>query len=153
MTDNNFYLDANRRSKVNTKYSFKNPSLTQQCYAGECDINNIIKQYSLLGYTSQNFRDLSQRVMSDASKFTDASFQGDLLDYHMRYEEVQQSFVNTVPAKIRERFSHDPMAFYRFVSDPKNMDAFKQMFGSLGNFSVPTADQLSDANPKQDPQQ
>lgn len=89
------------------------PSMTQQQFKDECDINNIIKKYSSTGQITHLAR--SQGVYADLSKIQD--YQHSL----NQVLEAEQAF-GTLPAVIRERFQNNPAELVKFVSNPKNLE-------------------------------
>lgn len=91
------------------------PSKTKQAMLAECDINRIIKQFSVTG----QFTHLNARARLGA--FTDLP---DDLDYQAALNTViegEQAFAS-LPAKVRDRFDNDPASFLQFFSDPENQD-------------------------------
>lgn len=89
------------------------PSLTQQQFRDECDINNIVNYHHDNGFFP--------RINPLPGQFSDL---GDGLDFkaHHDYMAEALSAFNSLPAKLRDRFEHDPAKLLDFVSDPKNQD-------------------------------
>ena len=140
-----FFLDAKRRSGRDCVKKFVGPSLTDQSSKGQQDVNNIVKQYALMGYTSAMFQDMAVQVYADAKAFTDTTQIPDLMAAHNMFASAKEQFVQTVPAAIREQFGHDAMKFYNFVMDEKNETQVKAMF-NIKNMPVPSAEQLAEGN-------
>jgi phage internal scaffolding protein len=97
---------------------FKNKSLTKQSFKNECDINNIMKQYSNTG----TFPNVNQRepIYDD--------FENNL-DYHAAFNfvmDAQKSFYN-LPSKLRSEFDNDPAKFLLFTNDPENIPKMKEL--------------------------
>lgn len=89
------------------------PSLTQQQFAEECDINNIMKNYQETGTISHmNPRPL---IYEDFSRITD--YQGSLDMIREAGAAFQQ-----LPAKVRSRFENDPGKLVEFCRDPNNYE-------------------------------
>lgn len=87
--------------------------LTQQQFADECDINNIMKRYQATGViTHLNGR---QPEYGDFSNPVD--FQTGL----NTVRDAQELFAS-MPAVIRDRFGNDPMKLLEFIADEKNRD-------------------------------
>jgi len=89
------------------------PSKTKQALLAECDINRIIKLYSVTGQVHH----VSARAALGA--YMDLP---DNLDYQAALNTVlegEKAF-NSLPAKVRDRFENDPADFLQFLSDPKN---------------------------------
>lgn len=96
------------------------PSMTKQEFAGECDINNIIKSFSATGM----IRHVSARAAE--GRYEDLP---DPLDFQESLAIIAQatdSFM-TLPAKIRDRFEQDPAKFLSFVSNPSNLDEMRAL--------------------------
>lgn len=89
------------------------PSLTEQQWADDCDVNNIMKRYQTTG----EFRHLTgkQGYYADFSNITDYR---DMLDT-VRY--AQEAFAS-LPADLRQRFLNDPGKLLEFLQDEKNYD-------------------------------
>lgn len=98
------------------------PSMTQQQFARECDINVIVKSPAFMSV------DPSQLRYADVSE---------VCDYQTALNIVikaQDSF-SGLPAVIRERFANDAGKFVDFINDPNNqLEAI-----SLGLIQNPSA--------------
>lgn len=91
------------------------PSLTKQSFKDECDINNIIKAFSVTGQV--------QHINARASQGTYADLPGEI-DFQQSLntiKEAQNAFAS-LPSKVRDRFGNDPAQFLAFMSDPANQD-------------------------------
>lgn len=88
---------------------------TQQHFADEVDINNIVRRYGL---------DVAMQPGLEGGVFGD--FTG-ITDYASAVERVSaaQSDFMRLPAEVRERFSNDPGTFLKFAEE--NPDAFLKM--------------------------
>lgn len=89
------------------------PSLTQQQFAADCDVNNIMKKYADTGQLTH----LANRtgIFSDFTQIT---------DYHGMVQLVQyadQAF-NSLPAEMRKRFDNDPGKLLEFIQDTNNYE-------------------------------
>lgn len=93
-------------------------SLTQQQYAAECDINNIMRKYETTG----EFTHLTGKtgVYADFSEIKDYR---EMLDT-VRYAD--EAF-KALPAKMRQRFGEDPGQLLEFLQDRKNYDEAVQL--------------------------
>ena len=140
-----FFLDARRRSGRDCVKKFVGPSLTDQSSKQQQDVNNIVKQYALMGYTAGTFQDMAEQVYADAKAFTDTTQIPDLMTAHNMFASAKEQFIQTVPAQIREQFGHDAMKFYNFVMDEKNEAQVKAMF-NIKNMPAPSAEQLAEGN-------
>lgn len=85
----------------------KDPSLTQQHMAEECDINYIVERFGVTG----------QLPVAPSYTPTYGDFTG-VADYRQALDAVRaadDAFM-ALPAKIRERFDNDPALFVDFCS-------------------------------------
>lgn len=86
------------------------PTLAQQHFKDECDINNILQQFNITGLLPQS--PLSPRY---------GDFTG-IGDYHTALNRViaaQEEF-DGLPAQIRARFDNDPAKLIEFLDDEAN---------------------------------
>lgn len=86
------------------------PSLTQQSFAEEVDINTIVKRFGLTGQLPQAIR---------APTYGDFD---DIPSYHQAQNAIRQAdeAFRAMPADVRYRFGNDPGRFVDFVSDENN---------------------------------
>jgi phage internal scaffolding protein len=102
---------------VETGLVCEDPSLAQQQFKDECDINTILDRFNVTGQLP---------VSPLQPQFGD--FSG-IRDYQTALNAVldaQESF-DALPARIRERFANDPAAFVDFCLDVANRDEMKAM--------------------------
>lgn len=99
--------------------TFTLPTMTQQQFADECDINNIVRSAVKTGNTQIFTPD--QRAV-----YLDCSYSGD-------YQSAVE-FINTVdddfysqPAKLRDAFDNNPDKYAQFVLNPANFDKAVEM--------------------------
>lgn len=92
------------------------PTLTQQSYADECDINNIVKTNANGG------------IIVDPSRINESTpiwgdF-GDSTDFHahQNYMAEAMSAFHQLPAEVRAQFDNDPAKLLDFVSQEKNQE-------------------------------
>lgn len=88
------------------------PSLTQQQFKDECDINNIMKSYLETG--TINHKNPMPGVFGDFSEVKDFKESMELVLY------AQQAF-DSLPAKVRARFDNDPAKLVEFCNDKNNL--------------------------------
>lgn len=89
------------------------PSMTQQQFAKECDVNEIMRKYETTGQLTHIAR--NPGVYAD---FTNIE------DYHSSLNKIiaaEDSF-KSLSAEIRDRFQNDPAQLLGFLMDPKNHD-------------------------------
>ena len=89
------------------------PTLTQQHFKEECDINTIVERFGLTGELPQNL------VVPLTGDFTEAVTDFQTAMNHVRASE--EAFMK-LPAQIRARFNNDPQQLLEFVEDERNRD-------------------------------
>ena len=102
------------------------PSLTQQHFKDETDINNILRQFNVTGMLPET--PLSPRY---------GDFTG-IVDYHSALNAViaaEDDFM-ALPAQLRARFENDPAQLIDFLDDENNRSEAEQ----LGLLEVPKAE-------------
>lgn len=90
----------------------KDPTLTQQSFAEEVDINTIVRRFGLTGELPTNVR------MPQYGDYTE------VMDYHQAMTAIRmadESFYS-MPADVRARFDNNPGKFVDFCLDEKNLD-------------------------------
>ena len=93
-------------------------SMTQQHFAEESEINNILRSHDKNGVIEHIHR--GNAIYADFSGITDLS---DAL-HHIK--EAQEEFLN-VPSEIREKFQNDAGQFFKFASNPENLPELRKM--------------------------
>lgn len=86
--------------------------VAQQQFKDETDINEIVRRFGLTGEIPGDFRP------PQSGDFTE------VVDFHTAMNVIrsaEESFM-TIPAKIRERFAHDPQKLMEFLADDRNKD-------------------------------
>ena len=89
-----------------------NPTMTQQHFANEVDINQIMARYKQTGL-------LPQIDGYEYGDFTNADY-----DYQtaMNFILQAQDAFESMPAQLRKRFNNDPAELLSFLSDQANLD-------------------------------
>lgn len=105
-----FFTLYNRPPQVDTICD--QPSMTRQEFARECDLNCILEDYRITGQLPTTSRVPSYGDFTDVQDF-ETSLQ--------RVNQAKDDF-NALPANMRARFGNDPVAYYSFVLDPKNVE-------------------------------
>lgn len=102
-----------KNGQIHVETVNEEPTLTQQQFKDECDINNIIKRYETTG----EFTHRTSKVGQYAD-FTQIS------DYQSMVNQVQyaQEAFNSLPAQVRARFKNNPGELLSFLQDPSNKD-------------------------------
>jgi phage internal scaffolding protein len=87
-------------------------SLTQQHFADDCDINQILEKFNVTGQLPTS--PISPRY---------GDFSG-ITDYHTAINAVMaaEEEFESLPAQIRARFDNEPAQLIDFLSDEKNRD-------------------------------
>lgn len=94
------------------------PTLTQQQFQEECDINTIVRRFGVTGEMPQQFE------MPTMQDFTEA-----VNDYQTAMNmliEARDSFM-TLPAEVRAKFDNDPQKLMTFVEDKDNMEEARRL--------------------------
>lgn len=92
---------------------FLKPSLTKQAHKNECDINRILAKYDKK--KTMDYLSTIPLPSGDASNVPD-------LRTALALVNRANSMFDALPSKIRSRFENDPVRFYDFCNDPKNLD-------------------------------
>jgi phage internal scaffolding protein len=106
-TPYNYDLDA---ASNESGLACEEPSLAQQHFKEECDINTILEKFNITGLLPES--PLSPRY---------GDFTG-IGDYHTALNRViaaQEEF-EALPAQIRARFENDPAKLIEFLEDENN---------------------------------
>lgn len=109
-----FYSRFNPAPKVTVKC--EDISLTQQSFAADADINNIIRRYTQTGVLVDPFS-----TNGRTPQFGDFSV---ITDFHTAQTAVchaREAF-NELPSDVRKRFNNDPGQLLAFLADSANMD-------------------------------
>ena len=90
---------------------FIEPTMTQQHFKKECDINTIIDNFTRTGELPQVY----------GAEFADYS---DGFDYQtsMNFLIRAQEMFDDLPAKIRKEFNNNPAELLTFMDNPENYD-------------------------------
>lgn len=89
---------------------FTEPSLAQQHFAEECDVNNIVSRAIQTG-------DVSVFTASDRAHFYDTTVARDYAEAMALMDDVNDDF-NSLPSQVREYFGHDVSNYLAFMSNP-----------------------------------
>lgn len=91
----------------------REPSLTQQQFKDEVNVNNIMKKYQ----QTRQVTHLNHR----AGKFADITKAEDYFESMNRVSQAREAF-EQLPSDVRRRFANDPAELLKFVHDPKNYE-------------------------------
>lgn len=94
----------------------KDPTLAQQHFKEECDINTLVERFHLTGEIPIVQRQPLDIEYAEIFDFRQAQHQ---------LIEADRAFMQ-LPAKIRAQFDNDPMQFVEFALNPDNKDDLKK---------------------------
>lgn len=99
--------------RIVVETTFPEPSLTQQQFKDECDINNIMKKFASTGEFTH--------VTSNKGIYADFT---EIKDYQSMLDTViyADHAFNTLPAELRKRFNNNAGELLDFIQDPSNYD-------------------------------
>lgn len=126
----NAYSDHER-----LQFATTGESLTQQHFAQEADIKNIIKKHDRTGIIEHVARGVAQ--YGDYSEVNEYRESMDIVN------KANASF-QTLPSQLRAMFSNDPGEFFEFATDPANAEKMVR----LGLAEAPPIVQPEDAPAK-----
>lgn len=95
----------------------EDPTLTQQNFAEEADINTIVERFGITGQLPTNVR------MPSYEDYTN------VVDFQTAMNSIAQAreAFDEMPAKVRARFHNDPAEFVDFCSKEENRDEAKKL--------------------------
>ena len=93
-------------------------SMTQEQFAEESEINNIIRSHDRNGVIEHINK--GNAIYGDFSNITDFS---EALD---QIREAQNEF-QQIPSEIREKFQNDAGQFFKFASNPDNIQELRDL--------------------------
>lgn len=117
------------------------PSMTQQQFKDEADINYIVSMYDSSGVmpTFHGDGQPSQPVFGDFASLPDNA-----QEMYNRMIEARNNFDN-LPLEVRKRFNYDPASFLDFVDNPENLDELVAMgLATKTTAAVPNLDDNSE---------
>lgn len=103
----NYDMDA---ASFESGLECKDPSMAQQQFLEESDINNIVERFGLNGQLPENPR------MPQYGDFTQV---GDFQSAMNAVIQAQSEFMQ-LPGKLRARFDHDPQQLLEFLANADN---------------------------------
>lgn len=107
------------------------PTMTQQAFKAECEINNILRKYDKTG--------LITHVSGAVAQYGDFSEVNEYQESLNMVINAQNAFM-ALPSDIRKRFGNDPGAFFEFATDPSNNDEMVRL--GLAQAPVVTAPEV-----------
>ncbi|EDR7338959.1 TPA_asm: hypothetical protein GBY79_00130 [Salmonella enterica subsp. salamae] len=94
--------------------TFNMPTLTQQHFARECDINEIIKRAITTG-------DTAIFTPQQRAAYYDCTIYEDYQQALERIADIEDDFAS-LPSHVRKEFGNDPDAYVAFMTDPANFE-------------------------------
>lgn len=131
--------------KFNTRYAppkspsidfSDSPSMTQQHFKDECDINNIVSTYQQTGV-------LPQRTDALYGDFT--GIPDNPLDAKKVFDEAQEKFLQ-LPSDFRKMLDNSPAKFLDFIGNEANRDVCVKYGIFNAHETIPAAASKSVAN-------
>lgn len=98
--------------------TFNEPSMSQQHFKDECDVNNILRKYESTG--------LVTHVANGTPSYGDFS---SVLEFQQAQNiliEAQDAF-DALPASLRKRFDNDPALMLEFIENPDNREEAEKL--------------------------
>lgn len=124
--------------------TFTEPTLTQQHFKDECDVNNILRKYEATG--------LVTHVANGTPSYGDFS---SVLEFQQAQNiliEAQDAF-DALPASLRKRFDNDPAVMLEFIENPDNREEAEKLgllnksIDSIGDSDDVVPPKLSEVKP------
>ena len=103
---------------------FIEPSMTEQHFKDECDINHIVSRYEATGVMPSGS---NPPLFGDFEKFPT-----DLLSSRQFFDEAESRFME-LPAAVRKEFNNSPLELLAALQDSSN----RQRFIDLGLIDPP----------------
>ena len=119
------------------------PSVADPQYKDDCDINVVVAR-ALRG-------SVPDHLLRPAGSYGDVSEYSDFAHMMNVVNKGTAAFMD-VPSAVRARFGNDPVAFYKFATDPANSDELVKL--GLAQFRAPVVEKpvkvevVSSAAPK-----
>lgn len=126
--------------RVREQYLCEGESLTQQHFAKECDIKEIIKKHDRTGIITHVARGVAH--YGDYSEVNEYREALDLVN------NAGESFMG-LPAKIRQMFNNDPGEFFEFATNPDNAERMVEL--GLASSPAPVQSGLGPKGPEEAP--
>lgn len=120
------------------------PSMTKQEFVHECDINNIIREYTQSGQITH----ISAKAAQGA--FIDLPGPMDFQEAVHTVMQAQDAFA-ALPSGVRNRFENDPQQFLDFVSNPANADELVTLGLATPRAPAPSPESVPAPRPPAEP--
>ncbi|MEG8107025.1 hypothetical protein [Escherichia marmotae] len=118
---------ASLKRKFHTRYDpppspgieFKEPTMTQQHFRDECDINKIVERAVRTG-------DTTVFTSAQRAEFYDASAITDYVDAMALIDDVHDDF-KSLPSTIRSMFGNNVKQYVEWMSNPANWNKAREL--------------------------
>ncbi|EGA3806839.1 hypothetical protein ACKW8P_002928 [Escherichia coli] len=115
------------KPKFHTRYNpppspgieFTEPTMTQQHFRDECDVNKIVERAIRTG-------DTTVFTSAQRGEFYDASAITDYVDAMALIDDVNDDF-NSLPSTIRSMFGNNVKQYVEWMSDPQNWSKAREL--------------------------
>lgn len=94
------------------------PTLTQQQFIEDCDVNNIMRKFKKTGVVTH--------INSKTGVYGDFTELGDYQEMLNTVAHANEMF-EQLPNSVRRKFEHNPQEMIDFLKDPKNHDEAVQL--------------------------
>lgn len=118
------------------------PTMCQQHFKEECDINNILAKYIKTGILDS----IGPGVYADITEM------GDYRESIELIARAQEMFIE-LPSHIRKEFDNDPAQYLDFVHNPENLERGIELGIFKNDLAVPNSSQKEAKNPDSNPNQ
>ena len=120
-----FNIDAQSNSDEHATVNME-PTMTQQHFKEECDINTIMERFGVTGELPTNIRQPMSADFIEAMNFHEA--QNALL-------EAKNSFME-LPAQVRAKFENDPAALIQYLEADLDENGSKEREEFMGKYGL-----------------
>lgn len=108
-------LATKNRKKITI--NCQEPTLTQQHFQEECDVNRIVKRFAATGIIDHVKNSQPQYGYCPSVDFTEAAFT--MAESKSRFAEL--------PSEIRKHFGNDPLELLKAAENPERRDEFVEL--------------------------
>lgn len=135
--------DSAKREKGRKAIDFSaSPSMTKQSFRDGTKVDVILRQYATKGVDPNNVG-LFQKSVATTAQFGVADM---ARDYQAQLNQVVRvkSYFESLPARLRDFFRHDPAQMLEYMADPENREKCIEM----GLFEKPEGSERKPEAPK-----
>lgn len=111
--------DFSKSNGSDTRIFNREPSLTRQEFAAECDLNTLMARYE--GHVIGGPGNLAPR---EPMYIDFVNMPQDLMGYLTFLQEAENAFMS-LPAIVRKEFDNSAQEFVEFASDPGNLEQMR----------------------------